>query len=761
EEEEDITSYYANHNERFNSHFDDSGSSSSEFSESEDEEDLVIPPRMESNPQIHTQVTKSPTTTVSRSGSQIRFQLPPKRSNTTTRKVNIPTPTTLFSNPQYVIHPPAYSSLTANEKKPSAVPVVPVNKPANPYANSLWYNARGSFGNQAIDAIQERVQQQRQTGSRKRAIEEYVSQSGSSTQVDEAEDDDDDSLFVPPQRDESLAFKKVDSPILSKHFFTDPSKAWNVVDSACASPKYKGLSPTGEQFGKAFKELFDTELKYSSDLNLIESVYRALFKSRKYRNVVSTNEEKIIFSNIASITELSLLFLKQIRRLLRFEGDIFNPVVSLSEVDIGQLLLEYFNRIKGTYASYFQTHEARIATLEKCQRLNGPKYEKWLADGAYLCKAQSDCWDLESLLVKPIQRVSKYLLLLNVLIDSVSDAAGSQIKDNLVNARTHLERWLDELNSSQRPRSADESCDDSKLADDPVKKQVYEQHYDTHQAHIHSIDEFKAKYSKLQQFARSVEESMPPMLKFIRYQRHYAETWHRFMQYQEEEDNDCEEEGGGDEGEEEAGNRHYIHSVYNSYTEKLSTQETQTKLAINSIHERIIKATSLTLETCESVRHHIKSQTNSKPAYLAYLANPTKTPSRAVQEYITIQNQLQDELPKLNKLLEHFCHYISLDYAKIISEWLSTLAGDKQIAKYLDLVKSGEFTRGDNFDIIEIYSAMKIQTKEALRDLCVDLSASDIFVRSNQYAQLSGDVKGVKGEVRISSSRVVRRLFGV
>lgn len=756
DEEEDITSYYAT----TNNEQDDRSSSDEE----EDEDCLIIPPRIEGTRSILAQTADS--NSINRSNSQIRFQLPPKRSNpTSSMKPTVLTPSTLFPNPLYTLNPPSYSQFTVNERRAAAVPSTTQQKPTNPYANSLWYNTHGSFGNNAIDDIQQRVQrqhQQKNTQAKKRNIEEqqrqqqeYSQRSESLTCVEDQEETDVESRYTPPERNESLAFKRVDSPIGTRHFFAaTPLETWDAVESVCPSPRCKGLSSTSEKYGKAVKELFDTEMKYAYDLQLIESVYRVLLNSRKYRHVISSSEELVIFSNVESITELSLLLVKQLRRTFRFEGDVFNPVVSISEIDLGQTLIDFFTRIKGTYATYFQTHEAQIATLDKCQRLNGPKYEKWLSDGSYLCKSQSDCWDLESLLVKPIQRVSKYLLLLNVLIESISDRIEDNVRENLYKAKNNLEKWLDELNCAQAPKSVENSTtrNASNIAsEDPVKKLVYQRHYDSHQSYLQSINDFKTRYAKLQQFSKVISATLPTMIKFTQYHRHFGDTWHRFMDYE-----DVEGESNEDVHDEHNSNRYYILSVYASYSEKLETQESQTKLTISKIQEKIVKATSLTLETCQSVRHRIKTQSSSKPAYLAYLANPTKTPSKDVQEYITIQNQLQDELPQLNKLLEHFSHYVALSYARIISNWLATLAGDNQVTRYLEMLKSGELTKGDNFDIIEVYSAVKIQTKEALRDLCVDLNEKDISVIRNLTEQ-----REVKGEVKISSSRVVRRLFGV
>ncbi|CDR44082.1 CYFA0S13e03026g1_1 [Cyberlindnera fabianii] len=630
----------------------------------------------------------------------------------------------------------------------------------NPYANSLWYNTRGEVGNETINDIKQRVA--------KRKLEEAVK---------------------PPARLESLSSKKIDSPISNEAFFN----GFDNVD--CPSPKYKGLktpdtehrNATEKKYGHALKELITTEIKYHEDLTLTKTVYRSILHSnKKYKHILSSKQEAVIFSNLETICDLSGLFIRDVTKVMSrscngyFDFDINKHfgLVDVSSVDIGDFLKSYFIRLSIAYTSYFESHRKQMEELEQCTKYGGPNVSKWLNECEYLAKAKSDCWSLEALLIQPIQRLPSYLLMIDSLLES-SDEMSYEYIEQLYDAKTYLEKLLDKLNSRAVILAADESTTDKGLSmnkpsielvreaktylgklrgDRPSKIPVPPDSQDleplmvlqdrqnkraqlekaminireSRQEYVDLVNQFKTVYTNLKHFKKELKTCSQSLFKSVEYQKSLVEKWRAFMEY---EDNDLD--------------NYYIKSIYSSYSEKVSDQEAKTKIVSMKIEEKLGKALELALENCAAVKYRIKKHNNSRGAYVRYLKHQghmSETQGFEAQEYIAIENQIKEDLPPLLEKMSQFFHYTSLMYSSIIQEWFKMMAGGNQLEVYQDALRQGDLEMGDNFDIIEIYSTSKHSTRLALKDMCS---------REAPYSEVNSAL------LRIHRSKVVRRLFGI
>ncbi|KAH3672764.1 hypothetical protein WICMUC_004170 [Wickerhamomyces mucosus] len=607
------------------------------------------------------------------------------------------------------------------------------DKTVNPYGTSLWYNTAGDFGNHAIGEIQKRVIIE---SKRKRKLQN-------------------ESNFLPPTRFDSLnnGTKRVDSPIKDEVFLigADNLKLYTDIGNGnsgtISGTEVKSLSHSKiseSRFHKSIRELIESEMKYAKDISLISSIYRTILHSRKYKNILSSDQESIIFSNIDIIGDLSNLLIKDLRKAYNISSENVSFLDKMEEVDVGEVLSTYFVRIRKTYESFFNTHKTQITTLNQCNKLGGPKVKKWLDECAYLSRSQSDCWDFEGLLIKPIQRVPKYLLLINTILESIDDhGVPFEVVDHLYNSKTLVERWLDVLNSQQNALLFPSNLITETGPVPEIQKLVYEQHVLSKREYADSINEFKVKYYKLSELKKKIKQSLEPMLTFVRYQKHLSNSWQNFMEH--ENDEQLED--------------HYIKSIYSCYHEKLCIQESKTKLIITEIDQKIIKAIDLVLEKCNAIKVQVKKHSNDRDAYISYIRKDDKSyfprsfSANAVQEYVTIENQIKDELPVMLDKIQKLFHYITLRYDSLIVEWFKILSGDQQIASYSEALKSKSLTLGDNFDIIELYCISKRETKKAIQDLCsVDDSSSKNGLLLDSL---------VSNELQINSSKVVRRLFGV
>jgi hypothetical protein len=83
---------------------------------------------------------------------------------------------------------------------------------------------------------------------------------------------------------------------------------------------------------------------------------------------------------------------------------------------VGQVFMENMAPMEKVYADYLKNHDAANKTLQTLQQ--NPKVAIWLKECRDWADDLTTAWDLDSLLVKPVQRILKYPLLLTELLDS-------------------------------------------------------------------------------------------------------------------------------------------------------------------------------------------------------------------------------------------------------------------------------------------------------------------------------------------------------
>lgn len=72
------------------------------------------------------------------------------------------------------------------------------------------------------------------------------------------------------------------------------------------------------------------------------------------------------------------------------------------------------------YSTYLRNHDFANQRLKRLQEV--PRVKLWLTECHSYAGDITSAWDLDSLLVKPVQRILKYPLLLKALIETTSDA---------------------------------------------------------------------------------------------------------------------------------------------------------------------------------------------------------------------------------------------------------------------------------------------------------------------------------------------------
>ncbi|KAJ5491402.1 hypothetical protein N7539_002969 [Penicillium diatomitis] len=210
----------------------------------------------------------------------------------------------------------------------------------------------------------------------------------------------------------------------------------------------KTPSPEQKQLKKRrniIKELIDTEYTFGKDMKVVDDIYKGTSSSCLD---LSAEDVKILFANSDQITQFSFNFQDTLKRAARSvyimpksqrwsskrsarnarsattSEDQAGSDAGTSDLEkdrstaIGEAFMIHMSQMEKVYSEYLKNHDAANKKLEVLQR--NPKVSIWLNECREWASDLTSAWDLDSLIVKPVQRILKYPLLLSELLASTS-----------------------------------------------------------------------------------------------------------------------------------------------------------------------------------------------------------------------------------------------------------------------------------------------------------------------------------------------------
>lgn len=158
---------------------------------------------------------------------------------------------------------------------------------------------------------------------------------------------------------------------------------------------------------------------------------------------MSPEDVRIIFSNVAEIANFSDEFTGKLEASL---GSVLDG--GSGEDHVGALFLETIPKLQPLYTTYITKHSTAIEHLNSLPPT--PALTQYLAHTSTLAQTLTHAWDLPSLLIKPVQRLLKYSLLLCAIIEETPDSHPD--KENLKRARQQMEEVAHGVNEGRRRR---------------------------------------------------------------------------------------------------------------------------------------------------------------------------------------------------------------------------------------------------------------------------------------------------------------------
>lgn len=190
------------------------------------------------------------------------------------------------------------------------------------------------------------------------------------------------------------------------------------------------------------KELVDTEHSFGQDMKVVDDIY----KGTSNVIIISAEDVKTLFSNSDQIVAFSTNFLDALKQAAkgvyvlpkskRWRSNRTSNATSYScntddqssmsggeltdeEKDrktfVGEAFGLHMANMEKVYGDYLKNHDAANQKLQALQK--NQKVQIWLKECRAYAHDLTSAWDLDSLLVKPVQRILKYPLLLDQLLE--------------------------------------------------------------------------------------------------------------------------------------------------------------------------------------------------------------------------------------------------------------------------------------------------------------------------------------------------------
>lgn len=238
----------------------------------------------------------------------------------------------------------------------------------------------------------------------------------------------------------------------------EPAQSPQAADSSATSlapsfdhpervePK-KSPSPEQRRLKKRrhiIKELVDTEYTFGRDMKVVDDIYKGTSGSCLD---LSAEDVKILFANSDQVVQFSQALQDALKKASRsvyimpksqrwtsrrntrdtrpgssagIEESTEHSGMSELEKDratsVGEAFMANMTQMEKVYSDYLKNHDAANKKLQVLQR--NPKVAIWLKECRDWASDLTSAWDLDSLLVKPVQRILKYPLLLAELLEA-------------------------------------------------------------------------------------------------------------------------------------------------------------------------------------------------------------------------------------------------------------------------------------------------------------------------------------------------------
>ncbi|XP_074599021.1 rho guanine nucleotide exchange factor 38-like [Brevipalpus obovatus] len=194
-----------------------------------------------------------------------------------------------------------------------------------------------------------------------------------------------------------------------------------------------------EQRSTIITEMLQSERDYCADL---KSCAKAFIRDNwvKHQLMNKGVDVAAIFRNleeIISVSEKLTTSLEEKNLCRRAENQM-----------IGCCFVEIFDELRKAYLFYCRDHEGVLVAWRKAEQI--PEARTILDEGLNQIKRETNCFDVPSLLIKPVQRILKYPLLLNELSKCTEESHPD--REQTIKAANMIANLASEINEKKRQK---------------------------------------------------------------------------------------------------------------------------------------------------------------------------------------------------------------------------------------------------------------------------------------------------------------------
>lgn len=176
---------------------------------------------------------------------------------------------------------------------------------------------------------------------------------------------------------------------------------------------------------RVIEELCKTEHSFCVDMMVAHQIFEGTSKE-----VLTDEERKLLFSNCKDLESFSHNLWKSLKDAIRpivnqlppeeSSGAEYNEFVHCTpendrQVRVGEVMLGFIPRMERVYTTYYLNYDDASKFIKA--NTQNPELLGWVMACFQHCPNLTTAWDLDSLLIKPVQRMLRYPLLLSELIE--------------------------------------------------------------------------------------------------------------------------------------------------------------------------------------------------------------------------------------------------------------------------------------------------------------------------------------------------------
>lgn len=425
------------------------------------------------------------------------------------------------------------------------------------------------------------------------------------------------------------------------------------------------------------RELVETEDVFASDMGVVMDIYARLVQSDRYSGYLCKSDITMLFGKVERIRLLSRQFTKALRSAIPpyvFEAKSFPSEKQLLDVTtrIGGVFLDFIPLFEEPYKEYCNDNKLQMETFYRIKALACPLIDLWLEQSMEESESITKAWTLDALLIKPVQRLLKYPLLLNSLVGVTPDHHADY--ENLKQACLEMEACADRINSDRVIPGTPNTSASSKnsMDEDALKLRALATDHTADKALQDLLEEFYQKAKYVRALIHAIQVNSKEIQNHFDSNGRLAKAWLSWVMAL-----------GIDEDDHLKLKRYKHYALFSSpFTSTSSTLLSSSKLSLK-MEQEVIAIVHEVWVLYERTEVLITDRQRYHGTYMKYLAFKAENPFSATQHhqeaspgevykadlFVKYHNSLKDGLPDLFELTRDIVDLCMEKYVAIQRQW--------------------------------------------------------------------------------------------